>query len=99
MRIKKFQLGGHDISVKYVKTVHCPSQGELFGRADPKNNVIEISTHLNGAPLSEDVITHTLFHELSHMMMILMNEFELNANEKFIDVLGMLLHQFHKTKR
>lgn len=98
MRIKKFTLGGHDFTVKYVKCL-VGDQGELFGRANAKTNLVEIATHINGEKLAEDVVHHTLCHELSHLMMILMYENELNGNEKFIDGLGLFIHQFLKTKK
>ena len=98
MRIKKFSLGGHDFKVVYVKSLFG-EQGELFGRANAKTNLVEIATHMQGERLAEDVIQHTLCHELSHLFMILMYEQELNANEQFIDQLGLLLHQFMKTRK
>jgi hypothetical protein len=30
---------------------------------------------------------------------MLMNEHELNSNEQFVDVMGMFLHHFEKSKR
>ena len=98
MRIKKFTLGGHDFKVKYVKRL-VGDTGELFGRANAKTNLVEIALTISGEKISEDVIQHTLYHELSHLFMILMYEGELNANEQFIDQLGLLMHQFMKTKR
>ena len=98
MRVKKFKLGGHDFKVKYCKIL-IGDQGEIFGRANAKINLVEIATHMNGEPLAEDVIQHTLCHELSHLFMILMYEQELNQNEQFVDQLGLLLHQFLKTKK
>lgn len=98
MRVKKFTLGGHDFKVKYVKIL-IGDQGELFGRANAKTNLVEVATHMHGEALSEDVIFHTLCHELSHLFMILMYEQELNQNEQFIDQLGLLMHQFLKTKK
>lgn len=98
MRIKKFSLGGHDIKIIYVKSLR-QEEREIFGQADPKTNTIKIATTLNGVELVSDVLEHTLHHELAHMMLILMNESELNANEQFVDVLGMFMHQFNKSKR
>lgn len=98
MRVKKFTLGGHDFKVSYVKSLMGDS-GELFGRANAKTNKVEIATHMHGEALAEDVIIHTICHELAHLFMILMYEQELNANEQFIDQLGLLIHQFLKTKK
>ena len=98
MRVKKFSLGGHDFTVKYVKALRGDNGG-LFGRASPKNNMVEIALTMNGEKLAEDVIQHTICHELSHLIMILMYEHELNANEQFIDQLGLFIHQFMKTMK
>jgi hypothetical protein len=54
---------------------------------------------MKGIILSEDVIFHSLCHELSHFIMILMNMAELNSNEAFIDVLGGFIAQFIKSKK
>lgn len=100
MRVKCFELGGHSISVKYMETVRNPDDGaEIFGLCNPMQNTIHIATHMKGMKLSEDVLLHSLCHELSHFVMILMNEAELNQNEQFIDLLGGFFHQFLKTKK
>jgi len=99
-RIKGFKQGGHDIKVKYVKTVRCHETGsEIFGNCNPMTNEIQIATHIKGTKLTEDVLLHSLCHERAHLMMMLMNEFELNQNEKFIDMLGLFLHQYDKSKK
>jgi hypothetical protein len=100
MRIKSFQLGSHKIKVKYVKSlIDFSTDSEIFGRANAKTNILEVATHIGGEPLAEDVITHSLYHELAHFMMILMNQWDLNLNEAFIDSLGGFIAQFDKTKK
>jgi hypothetical protein len=99
MRIKKFDQGGHSIKVKYVKTVRDKDGSEIFGQCNPFTNEIHVATQLNGMKLSEEVIEHTLCHERVHLMLMLMNEHELNSNEQFVDVMGMFLHHFEKSKR
>ena len=100
MRIKSFKLGGHDIKVKYVKTVRNHEDGsEIFGNCNPMTNEIFIATYLNGTKLAEDVVSHTLAHERVHYMLILLNLAELNNNEGFVDMMGMFLHQYDKSKR
>lgn len=98
MRIKSFELGGHYIKVKYFKTVRDPETGaEIFGLANPMQNIIQVATAIREMDLSEDVMLHSFCHEFAHFIMILMNEAELNVNEKFVDILGGHLHQFLKT--
>lgn len=98
-RIKSFKLGGHSIKVKYLKTVRNTDGQEIYGLCNPMTNEIHISTHIMGMKLNEDVVAHSLAHERSHMMLILMNEHDLNNNEQFVDILGMFLHQYDGTKK
>jgi hypothetical protein len=100
MRIKKFELGSHTVKVSYQKTVRNPDDGaEIFGLCDPMRNHITIATSMRGIELSEDVVFHSLCHELAHFIMILMNMAELNSNEPFIDMLGGFIAQFMKTSK
>lgn len=99
MRIKSFQLGGHSVKVKYMGALYDTEGTSLFGLANAKTNTIFIATLMNNEPLAEDVIIHSIYHELAHFFMMLMYESDLNANEKFIDNLGLLLHQFMKTAK
>lgn len=100
MRVKSFKLGGHTIKVKYKKTVRCHETGaEIFGNCNPMTNEIHIATHLNGHKLAEDILHHSLAHERTHYMMVLLNLPELNSDEKFVDMVGMFLHQYDKTKK
>jgi hypothetical protein len=100
MRIKSFRLGGHRIKVKYVKSVFDPGSGqEIFGRANFATNVIEVATRLNGQPLAEDVVIHTLYHEAAHFILHLLGEHELNGNEKLVDGIGLFMQQFFQTAK
>jgi len=99
MRIKSFQIGGHTITIKYLKAIQDSDGRNLFGICNPKTDTIHIATIMDGEPIAEDVIVHSVYHEIAHYFMITMYEHKLNANEKFIDNLGMHLHQFMKTKK
>jgi hypothetical protein len=99
MRIKSFKLGGHNIKVKYVKTIKDTDGGELMGQCNPMTNECLIATSLNGTVLAEDVIKHSLAHERVHFMLILLNLADLNNNEPFVDMMGMFLHQYDETKK
>jgi len=99
MRIKSFQTGGHTVTIKYLKAIQDSDGRNLFGICNPKTNTIHIATIMDGEPIAEDVIIHSIYHELAHYFMIMMYEHKLNANEKFIDNLGMHMHQFVKTKK
>jgi hypothetical protein len=99
-KIKSFNLGGHKIKVKYFKTVRCPETGaEIFGLCNPMTNEIWVAEQLKGNILAEDVIAQTLCHERVHYMLVLLNLAELNQDEAFVDMMGMFLHQYDKTKK
>lgn len=100
MRTKSFKLGGHSIVIKYMKTVKDPETGHhIFGLCNPMTNEIHLATHLNGVKLAEDVIRHSLKHEVVHYILVLMNQHDLNSNEPFVDMLGMFWHQFDETQK
>lgn len=100
MRVKSFKLGGHSIKVTYTKTVRDHETGaEIFGNCNPMTNEIKIATYINGTKLAEDVLRHSLKHELVHYILMLLNQAELNSNESFVDMVGMFLHQFDETKK
>ena len=98
VKIKSFDLGGHKIKVKYLKAIIFNGR-EMFGLANPKTNEIQIALTMGGQKIDESVIEHTICHELTHMILMLMYEFDLNDNEKFVDNFGLFLHQFLKTKK
>lgn len=98
MRIKTFNLGSHTIKVKYEPNLVDPDNGApVYGLADPKTNIIQVSTHMAKTDICEDVIFHSAMHEMTHMILMLMNEFDLNANEKFVDTLGGYIAQYVKS--
>lgn len=83
---KSIQLMGKTIKVKEnAKSVRNRNN---FGEADLNNLTIKIS-----GKYSRVQVEHTFFHELVHQILWVMQEEELNANEKFVDMLGGLLHQ------
>jgi len=101
MRVKKFKLLGHDIKVNYVRKITAPDGSHPYGICYVEKNLLEVSTHSpsNGEKLPDDFLSHTFFHELSHMLMALMNRHDLFADEDFVDMLGGLLAQYDSTKK
>jgi len=101
MRIKKFELGPHTVKVRYKKNVPHPdgSGAHCFGTYNSAMNEIIVATHLRDQQLPDDVIFHSLCHELSHAIMTSMGHTELNLDESFIDLLGGFIAQFIKTKK
>lgn len=99
-RIKSFQIGSHLITVKYQKKVLNPENNEeVLGLFVPLKNLIIVSTKYKDENLCEDAIFHSLHHEVAHCFMVMMSQWELNGNEPFIDVLGLHMAQFNKTKK
>jgi len=101
MRVKKFSLFGHNITVNYTKLINAPDGTHPYGICYVEKNLIEVATHSPSlhCPLHADFITQTFFHELSHMYMALMGKHDLFADEMFVDQLGCLMAQFEATKR
>jgi hypothetical protein len=100
MRVTSFKLGGHTIKVRYLDKVHDPEDNsEILGLCNPMINEIFIATSIKNTKLSEDVIRHSLQHELVHFILKLMNQGDLDSNETFVDMFGMFLHQFEETKK
>jgi hypothetical protein len=98
MRIESLKLGGHDIAVVYEPIVRDEDTGaEIFGKCDPFLNKISIALTIKGKTLAEDVLLHSLCHEIVHYILMLMNEHELNGNEQFVDQVGGFAHQAIKS--
>lgn len=87
---RKFELGPHKYRIKFLKTLARRTGN--WGLCTPAKQ--EILLQLPDKDVSESTIISTFFHELSHALMYEMGEEELYANEKFVDKLGVLLHQF-----
>ncbi len=100
MKKKSFEMGGHKIKIKYVPSLtDTERERQIFGDCNPMTNVVRIALSLNGNVLAEDVLEHSLWHEKVHLALMLMNEYELNTNEKFVDTMAMLFHQSVKTEK
>lgn len=101
-KFKKIKLGSHTISIKYEKTVFNSEGEPVLGESDFLSNTIKISTEFGPKKIHEQVIQHTLFHEITHFILYLMNQHELNGNETFVDIMGefwsQTFNQFCKGK-
>jgi Zn-dependent peptidase ImmA (M78 family) len=90
-----FELGGHEISVTRSDTLI--EDAEAYGICIPTQQKIIIQNPNNA--VNKQFLLQTFWHEFVHMAMHQMGEHELCSNERFVDGLGHMLHQFHKTKR
>lgn len=98
-RYESLEIGCHKVTVKYVDRILDDEENkDLFGKFNPVTNEILIALTVNGYSVSEDVLDHTLHHEVGHLMLGLMNS-DKNDDEPFVDMLGMMMSQFNKTKK
>jgi hypothetical protein len=87
---KSYTLGGITYPVILVSEVdNTPS---VNGMTFLDKNRIEIRRDL-----SKDLTGQVFCHELTHSILGIMGENELNNNEKFVDLFGTFLHQALKT--
>jgi len=93
---KTFELAGQTIKTKVSASIE--TEGAV-GLSKFHQNEIRVRTKLDGEDIVHDVQVQTFFHEMAHMLMYIMNEHELNNNEKFIDNLGQFLYQYEKSKK
>lgn len=93
---KQFELAGQTIKTKVSPSIE--TEGAV-GLSKFHQNEIRVRTKLDGEDITHDVQAQTFFHELSHFILYVMNEHELNANEKFVDNLGQFLYQYEKSKK
>ena len=89
---KSYKLFGHTVKIKKCKNLI--NEHEAIGRYIYLTNTIELQTKTKITDITESQIGHTFCHEVIHSWLTALNEHELNANEKFVDQMGGLLHQF-----
>ena len=68
--------------------------GDKHGDCDQAKARIRVHITEN-AELTE----HTYFHELAHALLFATTKPKLSYDEKFVDSLGAVLHQYEQTKR
>jgi hypothetical protein len=88
---KQVHLLGHTIKVKQNSKL-VQHQND-FGQASFVGQTIKLAGKARGKPVTRTHLEHTFFHELVHQCLWAMGETELNENEKFVDLMGALLHQ------
>jgi hypothetical protein len=93
-RLRSFPCYGQTVRIRYQKVV-VDDQERVMGVTLPTMNLIRIATHCpnTGTPLPEEVIEHTVGHEIAHYLMDKTGQTKLYHDEKYIDSLGGLLSQ------
>jgi hypothetical protein len=92
---KKFQLGGRTITVQFTEKI--AGDEDCIGKAQHRKDKILLQNHTNSITRPPEAIEETFLHELTHWVLEMMAEFELNRNEKFVSLFASHLHQALKT--
>ncbi len=92
---KTFKLFG--TTYKVVFNNERLNDRQEYGLCDYSKSEITLSTTEGTTELSEDKIMDTYYHERTHAILDMMNERDLSANEKFVDVFSKLLRQADET--
>lgn len=70
---------------------------QVYGEHQYSRHRIVLSDVDGVEPLSQDRIKDCFYHEKVHAILAMMNEKELNLNEKFVDTFAKLLRQSDET--
>jgi len=93
----QFSLMSQDIQVKFISDLHLKQQA--LGQSLFNEGLILIQKNTKAYPMSKDQQLQTFFHELFHFILYALNEHDKNTDERFVDLVGSMLHQFHKSKK
>lgn len=94
---KQFELFGQTINVEY--TDKLVSDRDSIGLAIYRENRILLQKATDGIIRTKEMIEQTFLHELFHFILFEAGEVELMDNEKFVDIISSLFHQFLKTSK
>lgn len=93
--IKEFKIGGITYKIIYVKEI---DDGSL-GICSQVTKTIKIALNHNGRSIDDEGLGQTLYHEVLHAILGELAQDDLNNDEKFVQSLSLLLHQFEETKK
>jgi hypothetical protein len=88
---RRFQLHGHEVTVRIIPRTRWPHSMDTVGMYDPTRHRIDLRGDLGDTELQQ-----TFCHEWAHSMLTEMNH-PLNDDEVFVDILASLLHQSSST--
>lgn len=84
---KSFTVGGQDISV----LIHNTIDGDKMGEACLWDGTIKISEIYKGCKQTDSSKFNTFHHELIHLILDTMGEYELSSNERFVNTFSGFL--------
>ena len=93
---KQIELAGNTIKIKVMNDIEMDG---AVGLSKFNQNEILVRRKLDGELIPIDIRSQTYAHELVHFILHVMNEHEVNNNEKFVDTFGQLLYQAMKSAK
>ena len=84
---RRFQLHGHEVTVRIIPRTRWPHSMDTVGMYDPTRHRIDLRGDLGDTELQQ-----AFCHEWTHALLCEMNH-PLNDDEVFVDNLASLLHQ------
>lgn len=88
--MKKIKFDSQEWTVNYINKENDDNMGRLL----LKKGIIEIDSSM-----PESIQKATLFHECTHLVLLQLGENELNANEKFVEVLSNAYYRLLKDNK
>jgi 5-methylcytosine-specific restriction endonuclease McrBC regulatory subunit McrC len=96
-----FQLLGQTIEV-VIDNKYCWKNDSIYGIYIPHDNKIILATKYKTEKgwrkYKQEIIESTLYHELAHCLLLHTSYEDLWLDERLVNLLGNLFHQFEKTK-
>lgn len=91
---KSFSIFGQTIKVLYKRTLH--KTHNAVGLWFPNKNKIDLQQSTKDYPITKDNIDQAFCHELIHCFLVKIGREDLSNDEKLVEPLGQVLHQFIK---
>lgn len=90
---KKIEIGGHDIDILVVDSI----EGDHLGQCSLPEGYIKIAETSYGKEQSISSQNNTLYHEITHLILDTMGEFDLSKDEKFVSTFSSFLTSILKS--
>lgn len=84
---KRIEVGGHDIDIQIVDSI----EGDSLGQCSLPEGYIKIAKTSYGKEQSFSSQNNTLYHEITHLILDTMGEFDLSKDEKFVNTFSSFL--------
>ncbi len=94
---KQYELFGKTYKIVFNKTLI--QDNDNCGECHYRTCRVMLQPPTAGLDIPTEKIEAVFFHELVHSILFELGENDLNANEKLVDGIGKLLHQFTKSAK